>query len=190
MSLSANILTDSLFGGSRVSEMQRTYMWDLFMPFSAGGIPGVALTKFCQDVRFGEYGFGDLPQMRLGARQAFFAGLLQITHVTMTFAKPIPDLVSAFFRAWMEQAVDKRGFYQTKDKYQHSVYIMLEHPSHLPVEKIRLVNAFPRTLPTHTLSYKDESIVHLTVDLSVDRIERMGILGMLGGIVNEAKKFF
>ena len=167
-------ILDTVIGGNNLLDLHRTYNWDIFMPFSAGGVPGVVLSKFCQDIKFGEYGITDLSTLKHGAFQLFYPGFLQINPVTMTFLKPFPDIVSMFFHGWKEQMISRVGYYSPKVAYKHNVYVFVNSSQGIPADRFILEGCFPKTFPSYELSYDSEDIIKFNIEFSVDRVVKMG----------------
>lgn len=150
-------------------DLQRAYNFDIIMP-SMFGIDGYAVGKFCQNIRFGQYDIAELSRMRLGAFKTSFAGLLDISSITATFLKPVPDIVSAYFNEWRLKIVDGSGFFGIKSDYARSIYIILSATNGLPSGVYRLTGVFPQKMPVHALDYGTEDVVRLDVELNVDRV--------------------
>ena len=169
-------------GPQSVLPYQRTYNWDVLMFFSMGGIRGELLSKFCQDVKFGDYSLQDLIQLRWGGKSEFFPGTMQLEAITFTFVIPTPDLVGMFFRAWRDKILSPQGFYGLKHDYMRNIYIWLDSTSYFPSSRYILKRAFPLTPPTFDLSYGTDDVLRYTITMSVDRVE-------IAGIVSEAVDF-
>jgi len=150
-------------------DLQRSYNFDVIMP-SMFGIDGYAVGKFCQNIKFGQYDIAELSRMRFGAFKTSYAGLLDISSITATFLKPIPDIVSAYFKEWRLKIVDKSGFFGIKSEYARSIYVITSATDGLPSGVYRLTGVFPQRMPVHVLDYGTEDIVRLDVELNVDRV--------------------
>lgn len=157
--------------GVQTGSLQRTYNWEVRMPFEMGGVDGLDISTLCQEVRFGDYTIGDLSQLRYGPYQAFFPGKLSISTVTLVFVKPLKDCVSSFFYGWRNMVISPAGYYSPKNHYAMSMYVSLLDRGGIQVKEFKLAKVFPKSLPTYDLKYADEDIVRLSIELSVDRIE-------------------
>ncbi len=180
----------AVLGPQPVLPYHRTYNWDFLMFFSMGVIRGELLSKFCQDVQFGGYSIRDLTELRWGGRAEFFPGQMSIDRLTVTFAIPSPDIVGQFFRAWREKIISKKGFYGLKNEYKRNVYVWLEHTTYFPTSRYVLKGVYPLSVETLRLSYKEESVLHYSIEFSVDRVELSGIAELAGDIFNFAKGLF
>jgi hypothetical protein len=154
------------------------------MFFSMGGIRGELLSKFCQDVRFGDYSIQELQELRWGGKTQFFPGQLSISRVTVTFAIPSPDIVGQFFQAWREKIVSKEGFYGLKNAYTKNLYVWVENTSYYPTSRYVLKGAYPISVASFTLSYGEENVLRYTIEFSVDRVEPSGLAGLGANIGN------
>lgn len=164
------MLLDSIFGFPRVP-VQRSYTWDCIMPDVWGaGILGIAISKFCQSVNFGEYNIDDIAEMKVAAFKRFFAGAMSIQNPRATFIAPIPDIVSNYFHTWKKLIVDNRGFYHKTSEYKKNIYVVLNGRTGIPVNMITLVGAYPKSFPSWNLSYASEDVVRYDIEFKVDNI--------------------
>jgi len=181
-------LMDSVFGFSQLLPVQRTYNWDVLFPFIIGKMPGIFLSKYVQEVRFGEYTITDLSAMKEGAYQSFFASGLTINKCTMTFIKPNPDLVTMFFQAWKDDIVSPKGYFYESNNYKHNVYVMMSSTMGVPSDTYRLEGCFPTTFPSYDLSYGSEDIVKFIMEFSLDRLVRISLTDVVGKVSEVAGK--
>ena len=172
-----------ILGFTKVLPLQRSYNWDVFLPFSFGGIPGELVGRYCQAVQFGEYNINEVSSMKYGAFRSFYAGLLEIDKVSMIFVKPVPDVVSLFFRAWKESIIDSQGYYNPKSAYKKNIYVLLEDSTMIPFDRIILKGLFPTIFPAYDISYESEDIVQFTITFSVDRVEYDSVADSLRRLV-------
>ncbi len=182
-----SMLLDNVFGFPRTA-IQRTYNWDCIMPDVWGtGILGIAVSKYCQSISFGEYNIADITEMNTGAFKKFFSGKMSIQDPRATFIAPIPDIVSNYFHTWKKLIIDDSGFYHKASEYKKNIYIMLYDRTGIPVNMITLVGAFPKSFPAYNLSYADENMVRYDIEFKVDNI-RTGLdaIDSFGGAVVEA----
>lgn len=161
---------------------QRAYNWDILVPASKGLIFGELLSEHIQDVSFGEYGFTDVKKNANGAFKTHYPGTLDVDSIKLTFVKPVPDIVTGFFRAWRDEIVSREGYYSPKADYKENIFIlMMSNNTVFPAtERFKAIGCFPKSMPTHSLSYGDEKIVTLTVELSVDRVEPFSLIQQFG----------
>lgn len=150
---------------------QRKYNWELLMPNDFGGIFGVSVANMCQDISFGDYSMNQLSEMRYGAEQRFYAGLLSINKVKMTFIKSEQNEVYQYFYAWGQKIISPQGHYYPKKSYAKDVYVKLKSNSQYTTTQFKFKGAFPVTFPTLDLSYKSNEILEFTIELAVDKIE-------------------
>lgn len=165
----AQILGSGIDVISKKYNLQRTYLWELRLP-SIGGIDGLEVSKLCQEIDFGDYTMNEVSTMRYGAFQNHYAGFLSIQSVEMTFLRPIPDIVTAYFDEWRKLIVDEQGYYSVKNNYAKRIYIVLLDNAGNESTKFILVGSFPTSFPRYPLSYKTNEIVHLRYGFSVDRV--------------------
>ena len=170
--------TSSGLGPQNITPMQRSYEWDLFFPNSFGLLGGVALSKYIQDVRFGNYKMTDIRMIREGAYQSFYAGLMTIDSFTVTFAKGVPDLVYDWLVNWKNLIITPEGYYNPKRVYAKSVFLILGTNNILHTilgNRVKFYNVFPKNLPSHSLSYASNDIVKYDVEFSTSRVEVQGV---------------
>jgi len=167
--------TDNMILGSVVDdfrrswELQRNYMWEAIFP-TIGLYDGIAISKYCQDVKFGDYGIAELSQKRYGAYRAKYAGMMEIPNMTATFLKPSPDLVSAYFYYWKSLITTDRGYFNVKFAYARTAYIYIYNTAGKATERFKLMGVFPKTVPNYDLNYVGEDITRLPIEFNVDRI--------------------
>jgi len=149
--------------------LQRAYMWELMLP-DIGGISGLFVSTFCQDIKFGDYGMEDVSSLKYGAFRAKYAGSLDIPDLTLTFLRPVPDQVTSYFYAWSRLIVTDEGYYNPKGNYARSLYVYLYDTTGAITNKIQLVGCFPKDLPGWDFSYESETISKISVTISVDRM--------------------
>lgn len=159
----------------RYSHYQRDYNWELMIPFFMGNVPGFAVCKYCQDIKFGEYDISELVRLRAGAREEFFPGLLTTTVVTATFIAPVPNVVGTFFREWKEKIVDKDGYYYPKNNYKKNIFVFMYDSTGVRAAKIKMKGVFPKSFPVYNLSWGGTSVVRTDVSFSVDKFEPEGL---------------
>jgi hypothetical protein len=144
-------------------------MWEVMLP-DIGGISGTLLSTYCQDIKFGDYGMEEVASLKYGAFRAKYAGELDIPDLTLTFLRPVPDQVTAYFYAWRHLIVTDDGFYNPKGNYARSIYFYLYDTTGAIANKIQLVGCFPKDLPGWDFSYESENVSKLTITISVDRM--------------------
>lgn len=185
---------------SRTMMLQRRFNWQLVMPSSIGGILGMMVSQYCQDVRFGDYSMSDISSLRYGGFQKFYAGMQNIETVLLQFLTPVDNSVIEYFHSWYDLVVDKDGFYNPKNVYAKPIYVMLYDRSGVESVQFELTGTWPSRKPVIDLTYRDEDMLMLPIYLSVDRI-KMGsiirdgvrslfgddaVLGSLGGLAATA----
>lgn len=171
--------------------LQRTFNWQLIMPHDFRGNIGFLVSQYCQDVNFGDYRMSELSTLRYGAYQRFYAGLQDISSVTLTFLVPIDNSVYDYFYSWSELILDVHGYYHPKNNYKKNIFVIMYDRTGVQATKFTLKGVFPVNKAAAGLSYSSENIVTLTMNLSVDSIEPGSFLGdirskVTGGIQNVA----
>jgi len=157
--------------------LQRTFNWQLIMPHDFRGNLGFLVSQYCQDVDFGDYHMSELSMMRYGAYQRFYAGLQDISSVTLTFLVPVDNSVYDYFYSWSELIVDKRGYYYPKNTYKKNIFVMMYDGTGIQATKFTLKGVFPTNKAAAGLSYSSEGVLTLKMTLSVDSIEPSSFLG-------------
>jgi len=184
------------FLASKTMLLQRTYEWQLLLPHDFGGIVGLGVSRYCQDIEFGDYSITEISTMKYGAFQRFYAGLHTIDAVTLTFLKPIDNSVSDYFYAWYNQMISVEGYYSPKSAYKRDIYAVLYDRTGIESTKFKLMGTFPLSrIPRIKVSWADESVLRVSVRLRVDDIEmssligsiREGVTNVLGGVVDQTK---
>jgi len=172
------------FGASAATKtwmLQRTYNWQLVLPHTIGGISGFLVSQYCQEVRFGDYTIADVSALRYGPEQRFYPGLFSIDTVTLIFLKSVDNSVLTYFYKWHELVVDKSGYYYPKNHYKKDFYVFLYDKTGLESTKFTLKGAFPKRRPSYSLSYGEENVLRIEVELCVDKMELGG--GLLESLV-------
>lgn len=164
-------LLDSVFGFPRV-HIHRTYTWDCIMPDLWGfGVLGIAVSKFCQSVKIGNYDISEISEMKTTSLRKFFAGEMTIPSMTATFIAPVPDIVSNYFHTWKKKIVDDDGYYHKASEYKRNIYIVLYDRTGIPANMITAVGAFPKTFPVWDLNYENEGLVKYNIEFKVDSLK-------------------
>lgn len=163
--------------------LQRTFNWQLIMPHDFRGNLGFLVSQYCQDVDFGDYRMSELSTMRYGAYQRFYAGLQDISAVTLTFLVPVDNSVYDYFYAWSELIVDKQGYYHPKNEYKKNIFAIMYDRTGIQATKFTLKGVFPINKAAAGLSYSSEGILTLKMTLSVDSIEPSSFLGSIRSAV-------
>jgi len=165
---------------TKIWHLQRTFNWQLMMPDDINGMIGYLVSQYCQEIRFGDYNISDVSILRYGAEQRFYAGLQSIDTVTLTFLKPVDNSVLSYFYGWYKLMISKEGHYFPKNHYKKNIYVILYDRSGLQSTKFELKGAFVKRKPAYHLTYTEEDILKLEVELCVDNIEiKKGLLNQL-----------
>jgi hypothetical protein len=149
-------------------KLQRNYLWELRLPEDIGG--GLEVSKYCQDIAFGDYNMEEVSTIRYGAFKAHFAGFLSVGTITATFLKPIPDIVTTYFYSWRSKIVDEQGFYYPKNSYARTIRVTMMGQDGSETCNFRFEKAFPTKFPAYELSYREGTLTMLKVEFSVDRV--------------------
>ena len=185
---SVSPIIDSVLGFNKLGHMQRNYNWSVLLP-DMGSIAGEVISKYCQDVKFGEYSLTDVVTMKQGAFQAFYAGYWQIPPVSLIFVvpsaaiqlnvdsilHPTRNMIRSYFNIWKELMLDSNGFYSEKGIYVKDIHVMLEDSTGVSLDAFVLEKAFPKTMPSYDLSYSGNDILKVTVEFSIDNVKDLGI---------------
>jgi hypothetical protein len=153
---------------------QRNYLWDVQLPgdILQGLLSPDPIEQLVQSVQFGDYTIESPVTMRIGTYQAYFASILTVDRVQLTFLKSIPDIVSDYFNAWKLLIVDKDGLFLPKNSYQRNVSIRFLDMDGTPFGVYKLIGAFPVQFPKYQeLSYDQNSLTKVTIALQCDKIE-------------------
>ncbi len=159
--------------------LQRTYNWQLILPYDIGGVFGILVSQYCQDVKFANYSMAEVSTLRYGAQQRFYAGLQTIDVVSLSFIMPIDNSVYDYFRGWRYLIIDKDGYYHEKINYKKDVYVFTFDRSGIQSGKFVLKGAFPKTCPPISLSYSEDNVLRWGLDLCIDRIEVSSLIGSI-----------
>ena len=184
-------LLDQIVGFPTLTGVQRSYNWDFILPSFGLLIDGIAVSKYCQACKFGQYDIDEIAELKVGAHQQFFPKGMHIALVTATFICPVPDIVMMYFVKWKKMIIDSDGFYFPSEKYKKNIYVVLYDRSGIPSNFIQLKGAFPYKFPAYSLNYGEEGLVRYDVEFKVDRIQ-MGLeaLGeMAAGVIGGVGKF-
>jgi len=187
--MSVSKIISNLAGPQTVLSYHRKYNWDLFMFFNMGVINGSLLSKFCQDLKFGDYSINALTELRWGGRQQFFPGIMEITRLTATFLVPSPDFVGSFFRAWRRKIVSDDGYYGVKADYARNIHVWIDTTTYFPAVRLILKKAFPLSVPSFDLSYSDEGLLTYTINFSIEKVDVGGVMGEAGDYIKSLLKF-
>lgn len=180
---------------TRIWMLQRTYNWQVILPDNVSDVPGIWVSQYCQDMKFGDYSITEVSALRHGADQRFYAGLREIEKVPMSFILPIDNSVRDYFKGWRKLIKDDDGFFYPKSHYKRDVYVFLFDRSGIQSAKFVLKGCFPSNCPPLSLTYAEDSILKWNTDLFVDYIEessligsvRSAVFGAVGGVINAAK---
>jgi hypothetical protein len=141
------------------------------------------ISSFCQDVKIGNYGVGQITSLRQGAFQRFYSGLQEIDAVTLSFITSVDNAVLDYFHGWYHLMIDEDGFYYPKHNYKKNIHVALYDRSGVESVRFTLKGAFPKTKPGVSLSYKTEDVLRLEVTLQVDMVEMFSLIGSIRGAI-------
>jgi hypothetical protein len=182
---------------TKIWMLQRTFNWQLLMPHDFGGIVGLLVSQYCQDVEFGDYSITDIASLRYGAFERFYAGIQTIDVVTLTFLAPIDNSVTDYFHTWYNKMISEEGFYSPKQEYKRDIYVVLYDRTGIESAKFRLKGTFPISrIPKIRAAYGEEDVLRLSFSLRVDDIEmssligsiQEGVINILGSVGKQAKE--
>jgi hypothetical protein len=161
--------------------LQRKYNWQLLLPHNINGNIGLAVSQYCQDVQFGDYGMASLSQLRYGAFQRFYAGMQDINRFTAVFLAPVDNSVLSYFHGWYHLMIDGQGYYYPKSHYKKSLFVAMYDRSYVESVRFEMKGAFPIRKPLVDLTYGDEDVLRYAVEFSVDKIEMTSLIGSIRG---------
>lgn len=166
--------------------MQRCYNWDVVFPdlstpkeggglvgmakSALGLVAGVAVGRYCQSIRIGQYDIKDIIEMKAAGRQRFSAGQMSINSMTATFVVPAPDIIASYFRVWRNSIIDNQGFYSPTKAYKKKVRVVLSGRNGIPSNMLTVDGVFPRTFPAWDLSYSDEKVITYSIEFQIDNL--------------------
>lgn len=186
-SIPFGLLSSAFRVPARTWMVQRRFLWQLFMPSTIDGVLGPLVSQYCQDVALGPYGLQNTSKMQQGAFLTFYAGLQDIKAVTLKFIVPADDSVLQYFYGWYHLMIDELGYHYPKSHYAKQIYVSLYDRSEIETVKFKLTGVFPRRKPSVELSYGSNAVLFVSVDLSVDNIEKESMSGAiskaLGGVI-------
>lgn len=191
--LDTNKLVGALMGSGGANPIkwnvgfQRNYMWDVLLPDLGGGLGlsilgiqlpkgfsapvGILVSRYCQEVKFGQYGVTELVEMKKGGKLEKFAGLRNIDKITLTFLKPVPDVVSYYFYRWRQLVCNDKGYYGVKSAYAKTMRMILYDVTGISTAWFKAVNTFPLSAPVYSMDYTNEKLLTLSMEFSVDDVE-------------------
>jgi hypothetical protein len=173
-------LVNNIVGFPTVTNVQRAYNWDFFLPDLWGIlVSGIVVSKYCQSVRLRQYDVGEVVELMKGPFKLHFPNALTIDAIDATYVCPVPDLVVLYFSKWKSLMYDRKGRYQVARNYKRNGYVILYDRSGLPVNVIRLIGLFPVKFPAFDLDYRKEEELRFDVSFRIDRTE-MGLRGLTG----------
>jgi hypothetical protein len=188
-------LLDSFFGFPTITHVQREYNWEILLPSFGLVVDGYAISKYCQQVKFGPYDISDFVDLKKTALHEYFPGNMKIDDVSMSFVVPVPDIVSVYFYQWKRKIISSKGFYYPSSNYKKYVYIILYDRSGIPSNVMMLKGVFPVKFPSFPLLYSGEKelkydIVFKADDIELNPISALGTFGkevsdMLSGSVGK-----
>ena len=152
--------------------LQRGYNWEFILP-DWEGIEGKLVGLYCQDISFGEYNISQIEISKYGIFKRGYAGFLEIQSIKTTFLCPIPDLVSVYLGLWKSKIM-KHGLYFPKSVYSKTGNINLLDRTGQKSKEYVIEGMFPKTFPSHSLSYKNEGVETFDVEFHVDNVELKG----------------
>jgi len=168
---------------SKTWVLQRQFNWQLFMPFYINGVFGPHVSSFCQDIRFADYSINQIESVQHGAFQRFYAGLQNITTVSLTFLSSVDNAALDYFYGWYHSMIDEDGFYYPKENYRKNIYVILYDRSGVESVRFTLKGAFPKNKPTVSLSYRSDDMLKFDISLSVDVVEMFSLIGTVRGVI-------
>lgn len=155
-------------------QFQRNYLWDVQLPANilSGFTSPDDIEQLVQGVQFGDYSIDSPVVMRVGTYQAYFANMLTVDKVRMTFLKTVPDIVSDYFNAWKLLIVDSSGLFQPKNNYQRNIKIRFLDSTGAAFGVYTLIGAFPTKFPQYqNLDYNENTLTKIYIEFTVDKIE-------------------
>ena len=153
---------------------QRNFLWDVILPDIAsqtGGLTGFSIGTLAQEISFGDYSIDSPNIMRVGPYQAYFAGLLSVQTIKITFLKTTPDVVAPYLYAWKQLMLSNGGLFQPKANYQKNIYIRFFDQTGNITEQYKCIGCFPVEFPQYQLDYGSNKLTTITPQFQVDKVE-------------------
>lgn len=171
---------------TKIWMLQRTFNWGLLMPHNFGGVVGLLVSQYCQDIEFGDYSITEIASIKYGAFQRFYAGLQTIDTITLTFLQPVDNSVTDYFYSWYNKMIDEKGFYYPKNNYKRDIYAVLYDRTGIESAKFTLRGTFPLSrVPKIRASWTEEDVMRLSFTLRVDDVEMSSLIGSIRkGVTN------
>jgi hypothetical protein len=160
--------------------LQRTYNWQFLLPEDIGGISGIWVSQYCQDVRFGDYSISDVPFMQYGSKQRFYAGKETIEPIGVSFIMPVDNSPYEYFKEWRKLVIDDKGFYHPKNVYKKDAHLVFFDRTGIQSVSFVFKGCFPLLSPKFSPSYAADDVVRFSLDLSVDYMQVSGLLSEVG----------
>jgi hypothetical protein len=171
---------------TKVWMLQRTYNWQIMMPSDFGGMKGFLVSQYCQEVSFGDYSINELSVLKYGSEKRFYAGLQDIDSVTLTFLMPTDNSVLNYFNGWYNKMISPEGYYFPKSNYSRNIFVIMYNRAGVETTRFELKGAFVKKRPIFNLSYSEEDVLKIKIQLSIDSIaHKQGLLGQAVSAINE-----
>ena len=130
---------------------------------------------FCFPI-MGKFPFCAISEIEISKYGIFkrgYAGFLEIQTIKATFLCPIPDLISVYLGVWKSKIITN-GLYHPKMQYSRMGTINLLDRDGQVSKEYQIEGMFPKTFPSHELSYKEEGVEVFSVEFNVDNITLKG----------------
>lgn len=168
--------------------LKRAYLWELAMPSLIGGIDGLRVSEFAQDIKLGNYNITESPTIKWGPLKQSFAGEYSIEDMVISFLSPSTGIVEAYIHSWHRLMVSELGHYYPKNNYSKDIYIRLLDMDGSELAEFRCAGCFPKTRPGFGLSYASDTAVKYDIVFNVDQVytpdDFMG-LGVFGKVLGK-----
>ena len=165
----------------RYTEYQRDYNWEILFPRSVGLISGIAISKYCKRVAFGNSNIERVGHYQVGAKKKFVPEGMVADRMSLTFLSPFPDLVQDYFVKWRDMTIGPSGDYSVQSSYKMNVFIQLYTQQGITSNILHVTGVFPVKVPSYNLAYANEDILKYEITLSMDdlMLKSMDIGGMI-----------
>ncbi len=155
---------------ANLSNVARTYLWEVMFSSPVGGGDGDALMLRCQSTVIPGRSFGSLLVPYKQSAGIKFPGKLNMTHTWNTICIEGTDkkIFDAIYQ-WNEVVVGvKTGIGGPDTVIKSDVYLSLLNTLGSKTTKIKLVGCYPELVDEVPISYDDESVLRYSVTWSYD----------------------
>lgn len=160
---------------ANLSNVARSYLWELMFVSPVGGGDSEALMLRCQSTAVPGSSFGSLLVYFKQSPGIKYPGRLTMPHTwTSVFIEGTDKKVFDAIYAWKQAIVnDKLGIGGPDTAIKSDIYLNMLNTQGVTTTRIRLTGCYPELVDDTPLSYDDESMVKYTVTWSYDRWQKI-----------------